>query len=121
MILVKEITDDWTGVTRSPNHTYLMDDKMEKIIGYFKWHNPNDFELSRSQIKLDRRYRKFKILQTGYVFANEKPQTKTWEIEGSKGNKYVVLQDELGYNCSCIGFKYHGKCKHIAKVTNESE
>jgi len=121
MILVKEITDDWVDVKRPPNHTYLMDDKMEKVLGYFKWHNPNDFEMLRTPLRLDRRYRKFKILQTGYKFANDTTDTKQWVIEGSKGNKYVVLQDELGYNCSCVGFKYHGKCKHIEQVKNESE
>ena len=119
MILVKEITKNWTEISRPPNHTYLMDDKMEKVIGYFKWHNPNDFVLLRTQLKIDTRYRKFKILQTGYKFANEKTDTKTWEIAGSKGNKYLVSQDDLGYNCSCVGFKYHGKCKHIDEVMNE--
>ena len=121
MILVKEITADWDVEFRPPNHTYLMDDKMDKVIGYFKWHNPNDFQLLRTPLRFDRRYRKFKILQTGYKFANEKGDTKQWVIEGSKGNKYVVLQDELGYNCSCVGFKYHGNCKHIEQVKNESE
>ena len=121
MILVKEITDDWVDVKRPPNHTYLMDDKMEKTLGYFRWHNPNDFQMFKNPVRLDRRYRKFKILQTGYMFANAKPAGKQWVLNGSKGNKYVVLQSELGYNCSCIGYKYHGKCKHIEQVTNESE
>lgn len=116
MILVKEITH-WKEVSRQPNHTYLMSDNMEKVFGYFKWHNPNDFQMLRTPLKIDTRYRKFKVLQTGYNFAGE--ATKTWTIEGSKGNKYVVSQDELGYNCSCVGYKYHGKCKHIDEVMNE--
>lgn len=33
MILVKEITNDWVDVSRVPNHTYLMDDKMDKVLG----------------------------------------------------------------------------------------
>lgn len=120
MILVREVTNDWVGNVR-PNHTYLMDDKMNKVLGYFKWHNPNDFELCKFPITIDRRYRKFQILQTGYKFANETPNTKTWEIAGSGSNKYLVSQDDMGYNCSCIGFKYHGKCKHIEQVKNESK
>lgn len=119
MILVKETTPDWTDAIRPPNHTYLMSDNMETIYGYFKWHNPNDFVMLRTPLKIDRRYRKFKVLQSGYNFAGEKPKGRIWEIAGSKGNKYVVSQDELGYNCSCVGFKYHGKCKHIDEVVNE--
>ena len=116
---MKEITSDWVVDFRPPNHTYLMSDSMSKIYGYFKWHNPNDFVMLRTPLRFDTRYRKFKILQTGYNFANEKTETEQWVIEGSKGNKYVVFKDELGYNCSCVGFKYHGKCKHIDEVTNE--
>lgn len=121
MILAKEVTSDWVVDFRPPNHTYLMSDSMSKIYGYFKWHSPKDFVLLQTPLRFDTRYRKFKILQNGYKFAGEKDDTKQWVIEGSKGNKYVVLQDELGYNCSCVGFKYNGKCKHIEQVKNESE
>lgn len=120
MILVKEITADWDVEYRPPNHTYLMSDSMSKIYGYFKWHNPNDFVLLRTPLRFDTRYRKFKILQKGYNFAGE-DSVPTWEIAGSNGNKYVVFKDELGYNCSCVGYKYHGKCKHIEQVQNELE
>ena len=41
MILAKEITVWSTDF--QPNHTYLMNDSMDKIIGYFKWNNPKDF------------------------------------------------------------------------------
>lgn len=122
MILVKEITSDWTGVSRNPNHTYLMNDSMSKIYGYFMWNNPADFKMFKKPLQFDTRYRKFKILQTGYKLATDDSDAKSWVIEGSKGHKYVVSQDDLGYNCSCVGFKYHGKCKHIDEVIrNESE
>ena len=68
MILVKEITDDWTGVTRPPNHTYLMDDKMEKVLGYFKWHNPKDFEMCKTPFRIDQRYRKFQVVKKNLTF-----------------------------------------------------
>jgi hypothetical protein len=64
MKLVKEITV-WEDVRRQPNHTYLMDDKMEKTYGYFKWHNAKDFMLFKNPLKLDRRYRKFSVIKSG--------------------------------------------------------
>lgn len=64
MILVKEITK-WDVEHRQPNHTYLMDDKMSKTYGYFKWHDPSEFKLFRTPIKLDTRYRRFKTIKTG--------------------------------------------------------
>ena len=44
---------------------------------------------------------------------------KIWEIKGSKDHVYTVEESENGMVCSCIGFKYHGKCKHIDGVMNE--
>lgn len=119
MILVREITADWKDVSRSPNHTYLMSDNMSTVYGYFKWHNPNEFEMLRTPVKIDTRYRKFKVLQRGYEFAGQKQKNRSWLIKGSKGHEYVVEETDNGMSCSCVGFKYHGKCKHIDEVMNE--
>ena len=119
MILVKEITSDWVGVVCPPNHTYLMDDRMNSVIGYFKQHNPNTFHLLKNPLTIDTRHRKFKVMQTGYKFVRDKEAAPHWVVEGSGGHKYVVSQDKIGYNCSCVGFKYRGKCKHIDGVVDE--
>lgn len=68
MILVKEITV-WNVEHRQPNHTYLMDDKMSKIYGYFKWNNPKDFMMFKKPSSLDKRYREFKIIKRGLKLA----------------------------------------------------
>jgi len=42
-------------------------------------------------------------------------KTRKFKVAGSKGEYLVTLSNEH-YSCSCIGFKYHNKCKHITKV-----
>ena len=64
MILAKETTK-WEDVSRQPNHTYLMSDNMEKVFGYFKWHNPKDFMMFKKPIRIDKRYRTFKVIEKG--------------------------------------------------------
>jgi len=64
MILAKETTK-WDDVTRQPNHTYLMSDTKEKIFGYFKWHNPKEFTMFKKPIRIDTRFRTFKVIQKG--------------------------------------------------------
>lgn len=64
MILARETTR-WEDVTRQPNHTYLMSDNMEKIFGYFKRHKPEDFMMFKKPIRIDKRYRTFKVIQKG--------------------------------------------------------
>jgi hypothetical protein len=67
MILAKEITV-WKVDFRQPNHTYLMSDSMDKIYAYFKWNNPNDFQMFTKPNWFDKRYRKFEILQRNLSF-----------------------------------------------------
>ncbi len=64
MILAKETTI-WDCDYKQPNHTYLMSDNKEKIFGYFKWHNPKDFMMFKNPIRIDKRYRTFKVIQEG--------------------------------------------------------
>ena len=117
MILAREITVWDTDF--QPNHTYVMAESMDKIFGYFKWNNPNDFMMFKNPIRIDTRYRKFKVMKRNMYFKGQEPPHRIWEIKGSKDHVYTVEESENGMVCSCIGFKYHGKCKHIDGVLNE--
>lgn len=40
-----------------------------------------------------------------------------WSVPGSKaGSVYTVTLTEQGFECSCTGFQFHGKCKHSIEV-----
>ena len=116
MILAKEITVWNDGM--DCNHTYLLNDSMDKMIGYFKRHNPKEFQKMKNPLRFDTRYRKFKILQR---YDEQSNKNNRWKILGSKDHVYTVEELENGMVCSCVGFKYHGKCKHIDGVLNESK
>jgi len=45
---------------------------------------------------------------------------KVWNVEGSKGNIYSVSLADGAYTCSCPGFGYRRKCRHITEIKNES-
>ena len=64
MILAKETTIWDTGLSNC-NHTYLMSDNKEKIFGYFKNNKPKDFMMFKNAIRIDKRYRTFKIIKSG--------------------------------------------------------
>jgi hypothetical protein len=40
---------------------------------------------------------------------------RKFKVAGTTGEYLVTLSNEH-FSCSCIGFKYHNKCKHITKV-----
>ena len=41
---------------------------------------------------------------------------KTIEVKGSKGRVYKVSKQGDKWKCSCPGFSFRGKCKHIANL-----
>ena len=37
----------------------------------------------------------------------------SWSVKGSKGNAYTVKLSKGAYSCSCPGFGFRRKCRHI--------
>ena len=48
------------------------------------------------------------------------PGEKTWQVKGSKGNTYTVKLSDGMYSCTCAGYGFRRKCRHIEEVKNES-
>lgn len=46
---------------------------------------------------------------------------RTFEVSGSKGNKYTVTSSSRGWTCTCTGFQFRKQCKHIAELSNQNE
>jgi hypothetical protein len=38
---------------------------------------------------------------------------KTWEVTGSRGDRYLVTRNSSGYTCDCKGFQFRGSCRHV--------
>ena len=44
-------------------------------------------------------------------------RAQTFEVEGSKGNKYTVKRAQNdSWSCECVGYGYRQRCKHIEKA-----
>lgn len=102
MISVREITSwDWS------NHTYFLDDSQNKLLGYqVDGEKPVTFT---TPMDFDKRGRKFEVIK-----ADTEKNTRI--IQGSKGNVYYITNVNGVERCTCTGFKYHGKCKHIKEA-----
>jgi len=115
MKILKEITD-WEQYN-IPNHTYFVTDSKDKMFAYCidgtetvtEFKSPLPFSTSR---------RKFKEVENtfGYTAPEiKKPTGKFWKVQGSKG--FYTITEELGVlSCTCTGFKFYSKCKHIDSV-----
>lgn len=117
MKVLQEITE-WAVPT--PNHTYFTNDSKDKIYGYIKVGTRDVIEFSKP-MKFYANKRKFKEIPnyTGYLPQEEiKPVSTEWRVTGSKGDVYTVREEKGEYSCTCTGFTYRGRCKHIEGVKN---
>ena len=44
----------------------------------------------------------------------------TYDVVGSKGNTYMVTNDRGNWTCTCAGFGFRRKCRHITEVKDAS-
>lgn len=43
----------------------------------------------------------------------------TWEIQGSKGNKYSVTKDGTRWSCTCVAGGFGRHCKHVKQAQDQ--
>lgn len=120
MEILKEVTD-WSADYRQPNHTYLISGS-GKIIAYAPWHG-SEVIVVKTEMKIDKRYRKFvKVMHPGLskVSRNEKtdPDARKFNVK-SNDKEYTVIVKDRNYTCTCTGFSFRGKCKHISAVAEK--
>ena len=112
MEALREVTV-WDVEFRQPNHIYLFDG--EKVLAYIKWGEGKPIYFNRPS-KLDRRGRKFVKADIG-LFGPVQTESNLIEFTGSTGGTYYVNSDEK--TCTCPGFSFRGKCKHVEKVLDK--
>ncbi len=114
-------TTVWKSESPVPNHIYLLDNN-SNIIAYIK-QGDNVINQLKSKIKLDKRYRKFiKVNHSGLSKIINKtttqPNTRVFKVK-SNTKEYMVELINNQYTCTCTGFTFRGKCKHIEAVAKK--
>lgn len=109
-------TTEWSdpGV---PNHVYVFNDAMSRIIGYVKAGTKEVFRF-KQPLTIDRRGRTFVELEDDQPQA---PKNHQWQFQGSKGAVYTVSKVSEEYICTCPGFTFRGHCKHVAEKQQEQQ
>ena len=104
------------------NHTYLLEGT--KIVAYAKF-GGDEVQVLRTQIKIDKRYRTF--VKTNHYglekFIKKTPiksNTRVFKVV-SKTKEYFVELSDYNYTCTCTGFNFRGKCKHITAVVETQQ
>ena len=110
MQAIREITKwDWEY---QPNHTYLMDGY--KAVAYIRKGTTIPVYFT-TPMTINKRGRQFVTLKKN-PFKNVVTSANIVRVAGSKGNVYEV--DTVEKTCTCPGWLYRNKCKHLAEYIN---
>jgi len=111
MKFLQEVTE-WRNET--PNHIYLVVDSKDKMHGYVK-SGSDTLELFKAPLPFDVRRRKFREVSNtyGYVEPALVASADRWEVRSESGNVYTIEKHDDRLSCSCPGFKFRGKCRHV--------
>ena len=108
----QEVTE-WDAEYRVPNHVYFLNDSKEKMYGYVN--SKGIVQTFAKPYKFHSRGRKFKeVVNTwGFRIAEEEPEGFVKIVIGSKGERYTITEVDSVRHCTCPGYKFRGKCRHI--------
>jgi SWIM zinc finger len=106
------------------NHIYYLSDDKSKMVGYIKNGTTSLFKFKRP-ITISTKGRKFRLVRDGEAdsvyFAKVEERTDKGatviEVSSSDGkSKYFVTVNGSSLSCSCTGFQFRRKCKHVESV-----
>jgi hypothetical protein len=102
------------------NHFYLLDDSKSTMFAYVPVldSGPGDAKIFQSPIKIDSRGRKFVPIADQWHLKLDQPvkEGKQFLVTGSRGDQYTVTEKNGKWDCSCSGFKFRSKCRHVDEI-----
>lgn len=127
MKFIEELTQ-WDS-PNAPNHIYYVDDAKTRMVAYIRSGTTELFRF-KNPIQFSTKGRKFKVLTTtgepdSVYFGTPTPDltknktSDTIEVKGSKGETYLVNKIGSKYACSCPGFQFRRKCRHIEQIVTK--
>jgi len=116
MKVLREITEWATDI--QPNHVYLVEG--DKIAAY-QPHGTGAVVHFEHRARLDRARRKFveEPVDAALWGASVKQPAHVVTVPGSKGASYEVNLEEG--SCTCAGYQFRGRCKHLALASEVTE
>jgi hypothetical protein len=107
-----------------PNHVYYLTDDKRKMVGYIpagkrklvKFSKPMSFDSrGRKLVALDRKAESDEVY---FPKTETKSVAASIEIVGSSGKSYYLTKTGSRWVCTCPGFQFRHKCRHIEQAGN---
>lgn len=114
-------TTEWDS-PNAPNHIYYVNDDKSKMVGYIKAGTKDLFKF-KNPMAIYTKGRKFVELkmktEPDSVYFTKKEVFTPKDViivKGSTGKEYQITKVGTRYVCTCSGFQFRNKCKHIEEL-----
>jgi hypothetical protein len=84
------------------------------VIKNAKWVNANSFSLQTDNKEFPVSIINIKNVRNIDILKGAMSNVRKFKVTGT--NEYIVSLANNHFSCECVGFKYHGKCRHITQV-----
>lgn len=84
------------------------------VVKNAKWVDANSFSLQTGNKEFPISIINLKYVLDISVINGKMSNIRKFKVTGT--NEYIVTLANNHFSCECVGFKYHGKCRHITKV-----
>lgn len=113
----------WNTSYSVQNHIYYVNDSKTHAVGYIRRGTKKLIKFSKP-MRFESRGRKFvlvnRVAESDTVYfpktKEEKPIGQVREVSGSNGKTYFVSKVGNRYTCTCPGFMFRHKCKHVEEA-----
>jgi hypothetical protein len=115
MKILQEVTE-WKSRAKF-NHVYFTNDSRSKIYGYVPCGGLRAIRFDKP-LTFDVRGRKFVAVANTWQFTAEEdaPQARSWSVTGSRGDIYTVSEMQGRLLCTCSGFQFRSRCRHVDQI-----
>jgi len=114
-------TTEWDTDFAMPNHVYFLSDSKDKMYGYVKSSTGEILEVA-TPYRFKASGRKFREVNNIWGFFPKEeliPVGETHKVPGSTGVVYTVTNDRGSWTCTCAGFKFRSKCRHVDELQHQ--
>ena len=116
--------------TPNPGQPFALPNRYQgTVVQSFKWAGDHDFCITTGDRTfpvriVDIRYvREMKHINSSTVPTQAEltavPKILSWTTEGSKGDVYIVTNDDGKWACDCVAGQFGRHCKHVEKIKRE--
>jgi hypothetical protein len=89
------------------------------VIKNAKWVGANSFSLQTNNKEFPLSIINMKNVTHIDLLKGSMTNIRKFRVKGT--NEYIVTLADNHFSCECVGFKYHGKCRHISQVKTKLE